>query len=219
MTADRFASYDAAYVLGALSPQDRQEYEHHLRDCADCARAVRELAGMPGLLSKVPPDLVPEAPRPDPPETLLPRLLARVRVHRRVRWTAMGTSLTAAAACLVFALFLTLRTAPAEEPVSIPTATMSPVDSAPVWATIGLEEVAWGTKVNMHCMYERKAKYAGVYALVVIDTDGDVEHLGSWTVQPGKDAKLQAATSWSVSDIAAVEVRTSSGDTVLRLKP
>src|SRR5690606_26259909 len=54
----RFASYDAAYVLGALSPRDRQEFEQHLRECAECAQGVRELAGMPGLLAKVPGELV-----------------------------------------------------------------------------------------------------------------------------------------------------------------
>lgn len=47
---DPFTSYDAAYVLGALSPQDRSDYEAHLPECERCARAVRELAGMPGLL-------------------------------------------------------------------------------------------------------------------------------------------------------------------------
>ena len=31
MTAsDPFVTYDAAYVLGALSPEDRQEFEEHL---------------------------------------------------------------------------------------------------------------------------------------------------------------------------------------------
>lgn len=52
MTADEFATYDAAYVLGALSPEDRQAFEEHLQECDRCAAAVRELAGLPGLLAQ-----------------------------------------------------------------------------------------------------------------------------------------------------------------------
>lgn len=48
---DRYAEWDAAYVLGALSPSDRRAYERHLAECGTCRAAVAELAGMPGLLS------------------------------------------------------------------------------------------------------------------------------------------------------------------------
>lgn len=54
MTHDEFATWDAAYVLGALSPADRRAFEEHLRDCERCGAAVGELAGMPGLLGSVP---------------------------------------------------------------------------------------------------------------------------------------------------------------------
>ncbi|MBE1877378.1 anti-sigma factor family protein [Myceligenerans pegani] len=51
---DRYAEWDAAYVLGALSPSDRHAYERHLAECDMCRTAVAELAGMPGLLGTVP---------------------------------------------------------------------------------------------------------------------------------------------------------------------
>jgi hypothetical protein len=50
-SGDQYAEWDAAYVLGALSPSDRRAYERHLAECATCRAAVAELAGMPGLLS------------------------------------------------------------------------------------------------------------------------------------------------------------------------
>ena len=53
-THDEFATWDAAYVLGALSPTERREFEAHLRECDRCSEAVSELAGMPGILSRVP---------------------------------------------------------------------------------------------------------------------------------------------------------------------
>ena len=48
-----FAHDDAAYVLGSLSPGERLDFERHLAGCAECARSVRALAGMPGLLDRV----------------------------------------------------------------------------------------------------------------------------------------------------------------------
>ena len=45
MTAghERFAQWDAAYVLGALPGAERHAFEEHLEGCADCRRAVAEL--------------------------------------------------------------------------------------------------------------------------------------------------------------------------------
>jgi hypothetical protein len=41
------------YVLGALSPAEREEYERHLVDCAECRAEVAELAMLPSLLARV----------------------------------------------------------------------------------------------------------------------------------------------------------------------
>lgn len=106
---DRYREWDAAYVLGALSPEDRREFEAHLAECDECTRAVSELAGMPGLLGAVDLDSVdldsigPNAgartghdsvqAAPD----LLPRLLAAARRERRRTRTAMAGALVAVA--------------------------------------------------------------------------------------------------------------------------
>ncbi|WP_431277301.1 anti-sigma factor family protein [Leifsonia poae] len=52
-THDEFATWDGAYLLGALSPADRRAYEEHLRTCETCSAAVSELAGLPGILGRV----------------------------------------------------------------------------------------------------------------------------------------------------------------------
>ena len=49
---DQYSTWDAAYVLGALSDADRHEFEGHLSSCPACQGAVGELAGMPGLLAQ-----------------------------------------------------------------------------------------------------------------------------------------------------------------------
>jgi len=52
---DKVAQWDAAYVLGALSPADRREFEEHLASCSACQAAISELAAIPGLLAQVSP--------------------------------------------------------------------------------------------------------------------------------------------------------------------
>jgi len=51
---DRYREWDAAYVLGALSAEDRHAFERHLATCSACAGAVAELAGLPGILAGLP---------------------------------------------------------------------------------------------------------------------------------------------------------------------
>ncbi|MDT5275507.1 MAG: hypothetical protein QOG95_2439, partial [Mycobacterium sp.] len=48
---DKYAEWDAAYVLGSLSEMDKREFEAHLDECRSCWDAVTELSGMPALLS------------------------------------------------------------------------------------------------------------------------------------------------------------------------
>jgi anti-sigma factor RsiW len=51
---DRYRDWDAAYVLGALSAEDRHAFERHVHSCTACADAVAEIAGLPGILSGLP---------------------------------------------------------------------------------------------------------------------------------------------------------------------
>jgi AAA ATPase domain/Putative zinc-finger len=48
---DKYAQWDAAYVLGSLSEMDRREFEAHLAECWACRDAVSEISDMPALLS------------------------------------------------------------------------------------------------------------------------------------------------------------------------
>ena len=44
---------DAAYVLGALSPNERAAYESHLASCSFCREAVADLALVPDMLDRL----------------------------------------------------------------------------------------------------------------------------------------------------------------------
>jgi hypothetical protein len=91
---------DAAYVLGALSPADRREFEDHLRDCPACREAVQRLAGMPGLLALTTAEDIDQT-GPGVPDSILPALLARARSVRRRRRLAVGGLLAASIAALI----------------------------------------------------------------------------------------------------------------------
>lgn len=52
---DSYRHWAAVYVLGALDPGERGEYETHLAICAKCSAAVAELTGLPELLDTLTP--------------------------------------------------------------------------------------------------------------------------------------------------------------------
>jgi Putative zinc-finger len=223
-----FADRDGSYVLGALSPAERLEFEQHLAGCADCARSVRELAGLPGLLARVDPAVLDEpAPEEPLPETLLPALLQAVRRTRRRR-TLVAAGVAAAALTAVVAIPLSLtrsddgRTPSAAPPAAAGRA-MATVGDAPVRATIALTPVAWGTRLDLACTYgEAGERYhhlppSVTYGLFVRTRDGRTEEVGTWRSLEGRTMRLTAATAAPRQDIASVEVRTAKGRPVLEL--
>src|ERR1700756_2165688 len=96
-----YATWDAAYVLGSLSPADRREFEAHLSGCPSCQQAVAELSGMPALLSKLDSQTVASINEADTSPAmvpaLLPSLMPAVR-RRRQRSRLVTWSASAAAA-------------------------------------------------------------------------------------------------------------------------
>ena len=96
----QYAQLDGSYVLGALSPAERQQYEEHLASCPECTQSVLKLAGLPGLLARVDPALFEPEPIEDPvPKTLLPALVGEVR--RRQRRRSLVTAAVAAAVAVI----------------------------------------------------------------------------------------------------------------------
>ena len=227
MSIDEFVLYDAAYVLGALSPNDRRDFEEHLKGCPACASAVGELAGLPGLMSKVSEEQL-NAQVEAPPATLLPSLARAVRHEHARRRLVVGTA--AAAAALLIAVGASAITHPdsPRPPVATPSSTLSgtanlalsAVIPSPVTASARLVDMAWGTRIDLTCSYNAKGQFpAGgfPYALVVIDRKGVAQQVAAWKALPGRELTVMGASSLSRRDIAAVEVRTLSGLALLRL--
>jgi hypothetical protein len=231
---DPYADWDAAYVLGSLSPLERREFEQHLAECDSCAAAVAELAGLPGLLAKVPTEeavALPSAGSAIPvPDTLLPRLIRSAsRRRRRTRGLVAGVIVASTAAAAAVALAIPL-VFPVGQPEAKPTAqvTLSQVVQSPITASVKLSTVKWGTRIDMDCTYaaspsagwdDLTAGASHNYAMYVTDAAGQSTEVASWTATPGTTVEPSGTTSLAIDQIAAVEVRTTNGTVLLSGTP
>jgi len=212
----RWALSDGAYLLGGLNPDERRAYEAHLASCVTCSTALSEVAGLPGLLSRLPADAIdrPEAP----PPTLLPALLAAVErarfaSRRRLRLRA-GVGLAAAAA--VIAAVLAIPRIGTSHPHTV---ALARVINVPITASASLTDRSWGTEINLTCRYTGPMKFAPAsYLLVATDRLGHDQQIATWRVVPGGPVVLTAATSLRRSELASLEVRSPTGRPLLRLR-
>jgi hypothetical protein len=222
-----YEMWDGSYVLGSLSPAERREFEAHLDGCEQCSRAVRDLAGLPGLLVRIGPDVFDE-PLPEPvPETLLPRLSRAVRRDQQRRtWLTAGIAAAAAVAVTTGGVLALDR--PSSAPIAdshhpgvvqSSSRPMARVSSDPMVASVALTPVAWGTRLDLTCSYPTHAAAygGGSYALVVHTKDGRTERVATWNGLPGQSMKVTGATAAWKQDIKSVEVTTQTGKAVAEL--
>lgn len=225
-----FAHLDGVYVLGSLSAAERAEYERHLPGCEECSRAVRELAGLPGLMGRVPLQVVePPGEREPVPSTLLPAVVSEVQRSRRRRAAATASILAAAAVILVLAVTGIIvavlddgdappAAGPTTSETTAPAERMESLGAGWVSGWISLTERPWGTRIDLTCTY-RGDGYDGwaSYVMLVRSSDGQVEQVGTWRAEPGRELHVTLATAAAPEDIESVVVRTPDGQSVLRL--
>jgi anti-sigma factor RsiW len=219
-----YATWDAAYVLGSLSPADRREFEAHLSGCPLCTQAVAELSGMPALLSKLDTDTVAAIndQHDEPPAmapNLLPSLLFAVR-RRRHRSRLMAWSASAAAAALLaIGVFVGVANhSPTSAPpqASVSALPMAQIGTKALASTVSLSSQNWGTVIDLRCVC-----LAPVYAhhdklaMVVVNRDGTHTQLATWVADPGHTATPAGSISTPVGQIAAVQVVSADNGHVL----
>lgn len=208
----------AAYVLGALPAGERAAYEEHLATCADCRQTVSDLAGIPGLLSRVSPD---DLADPVPvPETLVPRLLRSIRRSGRRRRLVLGM-LSAAAVLLAIAgtALVVARSSDSKQTLAAPMTAMTAVIASPVTASASLVGHPWGTEITMHCRYADATQWSRPYDLVAVDDSGRSYPIARWVVGPSKSASIRGSVPVQPAQIDRLEIRLVSGKPLLRLTP
>jgi len=221
-TTDPFEYDDAAYVLGALTGDERRAFETHLQTCADCRARVDDLRSTADLLRTLPgspeQESEVEAARPGPvPDTLLPGLLHRASRERRRRWL-LTSAIGAVAASLLVALAVVVWPETPSTPSRPPAQALSAVRPNPLTVTARLVTKAWGTEIELHCTYPSYENERFAYGLVVIDRHDLVHDAGDWTLVPGKDGiTFTTGTAVQTGQIKQLQVRTASGLPLLQL--
>jgi hypothetical protein len=223
---DEFAEWDAAYVLGALSPQDRRRYEEHLASCPACRATVAELAGLPGLLAQLPAE---DAARlfgevaPDteldlrPPPTLLGPVRRAQLARRRL---ALGLAAAAAAVVLFVGGLLAggaVGLGPSR-PVHVGFAQVSPSGLVAVADLVPVDRDR--TEVRVECQYAtqgdpREDGENASYDIVVVDRSGVRTVVYSWAAKPDRLMRPHGIAAVPLSRITDVEIRTTVGQDVL----
>lgn len=213
---DPYADWDAAYVLGALASDERRAYEEHLEECAACRRAVGEIAGIPGLLSR---DVFDDEPGPEREAAPVADLAARVGRRRRRRRVLLGAAaaflVVAGAGAGALAASWTAQPQAARE-TGAPVA-LGPVDDSGVTAEMVVTSTDWGTRMDWSCSYPQGVDVADVgYELTVTDRKGASSVIASWIGDDAGAAEdLAAVTSLPVDDIGRIDLRVADDGIVL----
>jgi predicted anti-sigma-YlaC factor YlaD len=206
------------YVLGAAEPAERALVRMHLAWCRDCREELAALAGLPGLLRRVPAaeaDKVfsTEAERGSQADPLsaatLPRLLARTaRTRRTRRWLALAA--TAVAVVLAAGGGVTVgdmtaaRAVPPPGPAASAWKTVSArSDVALASATVAYAPAAWGTNLKVRVI----GVAPGTVCLLWVTGTGGQKHVaGGWTMVFGQYGWIPASTSIPVSRLRGFAV-------------
>jgi hypothetical protein len=225
-TIDRFRDWDAAYILGALSTDDRRAFERHLATCPECSASLAELAGLPGILSKLSSeDAVAVLASPEGfavddhlrEQDHAPGLVQRLAVaaQRRKRRIRLGML---AAAVAVVALFTVggIAIVSSQTPTSAVVA-MAPVHQKAITASLQVTKKGWGTSFSWSCSYH-DGIWTGSpvsYDLVVVTKSGRESTVATWSTAGEHASGLAASTAIPTADIRSVEIRLTGTTTPL----
>ena len=238
---DKFAQWDAAYVLGALSPAERREFEEHIATCPSCRAAVSELAALPGLLAQLSPadaailamadDESPEAieaPASNaaqtsviedgPPSSLLPRMIKTARTRQR-RIVAAVAGIAATVILLIGGVAVGTGLLPLR-PESPQRVAFSPVVPSAMIAVADVIPGQDGTEIKVECQYgevNEPTPGAGheTYSIFVVDRSGKASEIKEWPATPNKLMRPSGTTPLRASEIADLEIRQTETDEVL----
>jgi hypothetical protein len=224
-----FAHNDGAYVLGALAPAERADYEQHLAGCSACREAVASIAVLPGLLRRLAP-LQTQEPLPSSidrlPNLVQSLTIIRAKQRNRQRWQVFGSAAVAAGLVVAVTLgLMSLRPSPdTSPPVTMPSPSgpvMIPMTQVvletAVTAEVALTETRGGVVVRMHCAYPLSSGHTKPYLfrLFAVGTDGMNEQLGSWMAAPGDDVIMSGMSRYDLGDLVRIELKTRDGTIVL----
>lgn len=225
---DDLAEWDAAYVLGALSLEDRRTYESYLAANPARAAELTEFAGMPGILNALSrdeavalTDLAGVPPTQNQPDNVASLAHAAAKRQQRTRRTWLAATVASAAAFLIAGGIVGATVFPqsAAPPQTVAMQAMQPTPRGGLTAELAVTEKKWGTELNWACQYTKDwSRNVASYDIVVTKHDGVQQTVGSWKPAGDEATGLSAATSIPTSQIRTVDIRVSGTDEPLAIK-
>lgn len=215
----------AGYLLETLSPEERQQAEQHIAECAECRTEVESLQEWAAALRGVPEAMLLDGP-PDDADLLLQRTLRQVRDEtsgRRHRRTAVVTGAAAAvlAAAVAGGVVVGRSTAPETPPLAQPSAVAS---TPPGTRVAAAADPSTGARISVTVIpaagwVRVNATVGGIPAgercrLEVVGRDGTTVLAGSWLVSPAGAANgttLNGSALIDPAQVASVRVVNTAG--------
>jgi hypothetical protein len=223
MTSDRdMAEWDAAYLLGALTPEEAAEYERYLKDSPQRAEAHDD--DIPAILDMLTPEealaLLDDRPESEvggqvaPQPTSLGAAAERRRL--RSRRARLATAFASAAAFLLVGGIVGYAVVPRESATGVSLQAMAAGEREGVTASLAVSDEPWGTRLDWQCEYTKPwATNVASYDLVVVTKDGSEATVASWSPSGDEASNLAAATVIPTSDIRSVVIREAGTGTPL----
>jgi Putative zinc-finger len=203
------------YVLGAIGPAERVKVDQHLSACPRCREELAGLAGLPGLLRRVSPDVAMQAwaddasgARPGPPLDRLIGRMSRIRLRRRL--TAIAAALVVGLTAATGLQILDAHVASAA-PRWVDTDTGgSPATGA--WAAVRYAAEPWGAELEV--------RVTGILVgtrcqLRVTNAQGQDTAVGGWTITAGSQHTwYPASVPWPTASLRGFDI-TTDGQTLV----
>ncbi|UUO03518.1 hypothetical protein M4D79_11290 [Mycolicibacterium novocastrense] len=220
------AEWDGAYVLGALSPEDRLAYENFLAENPARAAELAGLAEMPAMLAALSREEAAalldadEGSAVEQSADVASLAQAAAKHQRRSRRTMLAATVAVAAALAVLGGVVGATVFPRTS--SVQTVAMEPMQPGQrqgLTAQLAVTEKKWGTELNWACEYTKDwARDVDSYDIVVTTHDGVQTAVGSWRPAGDEATGLSAATSIPTAEIRSIDIRVSGSDEPLAVR-
>lgn len=187
---DRYREWAGAYVLGALEPAERADFERHLRSCAACQDEVGGFAAFPGLLAQVDP-----APEDGRAASVRVTELAVARAggeYRRVERASRRWRLAAIAAAAAAVVVGGIAVVGAMRDDPQPDRGAELAFEAEATGSVHIDGRPWGTWIWLDLA---GLPARDTYQLWAIGDDGSWVSAATWTATPEGLARLTGAAA------------------------
>jgi hypothetical protein len=204
------------YALGAADAAERLLVESHLATCQECRVELARLEPLPGLLARVPVNLL----RADPPPAGMhggapvARITQAGNARKSAgRWRSVADVAAAAVLGVVGGYWLAQpgasQPAANSPPGAITLSGANPVTHVSVAAT--LTGTSWGTSIRLQV---RGVPLNQPCRLIVRSRTGGTEVAGTWDAWRAGPVSVPASAGWEPADISSLQVATASRNLV-----